>query len=425
MVKRVLCSAVVLMALCSCKSAPQPGATDSGPAVERERRVIMISIDGCRWDYLEDEGLVNLKAIRDNGAFATQTTVTNPSMTAPGHVTLITGAWAGTHGIVFNKFYDRELGLVKFFGGIPPAQQTDYLLAEPVWSSAEKAGLTTAAVHWAATAGPYQGEEVDHVLPYVSSVDDQQRLAQGAALFLEERPHLLMIYTSGVSAMTYKHGVGSVQVTDKLRKLDGWIGNLVQDVQQSDMAEETDIIVVSDHGFGAPLEKELCLSWLLDDQGIGYDFVLWGAVGQVFLQDPADAEAVATLVKSQEGVSTALIGSQAEQLHLATKQRTGDVIVIMEQGWQVANMWRPCESAAVEVQQGYESAGTHGYPAEVDEDMRGIFMAAGPHVKQVDLGIVRQIDIAPTVSALLNIPPPANSDGQALDIVLGPAAGTN
>lgn len=442
------CAALFVLVLSCCKSAPQTGGksdvayigADSrkdGPVGEagkladrvpddgRARRVIMISIDGCRWDYLEDEQLVNLRAIRDNGAFASQVKVTNPSMTAPGHVTLITGAWAGTHGIVFNKFYDREVGLVKFFDGIAPAEQTTWLLAEPVWVGAEKAGLVTASVHWAATAGEYDGEKVDHALPFKSSVDDQWRISQAIDLFMEARPHLLLVYTGGVSSMIYKHGVGSVQVRDKLRSLDGWIGNLVKGVEKSDMAEQTDIMVVSDHGFGAALEKEVCLSWLLDQQGIAYDFILWGAVGHVFLKNPEQAEVVRELVVALEGVDRVLLRSEADELHLATENRTGDLLVVMQQGWQVANMWRPCDSAVVAVQPGWESAGTHGYPAEEDEDMRGIFMVAGPHVKHADLGVVRQIDIAPTVSALLEIAPPANADGLALDVLLvEPAAQT-
>ena len=138
---------------------PSGGARVDGNSSDKESppasgrpRVVVVSIDGCRWDYLGDEGLVNLRDMMERGAYADAVEVTNPSMTAPGHVTLLTGAWSGTHGIVFNKFYDRELGLVKFFGGIPPAEQTDYLLAEPVWATAAAAGLTTAAVHWAATA---------------------------------------------------------------------------------------------------------------------------------------------------------------------------------------------------------------------------------------------------------------------------------
>ena len=412
----ILWATLFLAVLSSCKSAPQ--ADDS------KRRVIMISIDGCRWDYLEDEQLVNLRAIRDNGASATQMRGTNPSMTAPGHVTLITGSWAGNHGIVFNKFYDRELGLVKFFGGIAPEEQTDYLLAEPVWVTAQRAGLRTASVHWAATAGDYDGVEVDNVLPFQASVSDEQRISLAVKLFTEDRPHLLLVYTGGVSAMTYQHGVGSVQVRDKLRKLDGWIGNLVKAVEESDMAEQTDIMVVSDHGFGVALSKEACLSWLLDQEEIAYDFVGWGAIGHVFLKDPEQAEAVRDLVMPLEGVHKVLLRSQADELHLATENRTGDVLVVMQQGWQVANMWRPCDSAVVAVQPGYESAGTHGYPPETDEDMRGIFLAAGPHVRKTDLGVILQIDVAPTVSALLGIPRPANADGKAMDILTSPSGAT-
>ena len=119
-------------------------------------------------------------------------------------------------------------------------------------------------------------------------------------IFVKEKPHLLLVHTTGVSPATYKYGVGSPQVRDKLRQVDGWIGELRDAIQSSDMADETDLVIVSDHGFGAALETELCVSWLLDQAGIAYDFVLWGAIGHVFLKDPG----------------------RAGELHLATKDRT-------------------------------------------------------------------------------------------------------
>jgi len=377
----------------------------------------MVSIDGCRWDCLEDEELSNLRWMRENGASAEQMLVTIPSMTAPGHVTLITGAWAGTHGIVLNKFYDRKLGLVKFFGGIPTAAQTEYLLAEPVWATAKKAGLVTASVHWAATAGTYDGLSVDRALPFAGDWDDHKRIQEAVQVFVEERPHLLLVYTTGVSPATYKHGVGSPQVRDKLRQVDGWIGELREAIQSSDMADETDLVIVSDHGFGAALETELCISWLLDQAGIAYDFVLWGAIGHVFLKDPGKAGEVQAMIEQLEGVDRVLLGPQADELHLATKDRTGDVLVVCKQGCQVANMWRPCDAAIVKPQPDYELAGTHGYPPEDDPDMRGIFVAAGPHVRQTNLGKIQQIDVAPTLSALLGIDPPADADGKPLDLI--------
>ncbi len=60
--------------------------------------------------------------------------------------------------------------------------------------------------------------------------------------------------------------------------------------------------------------------------------------------------------------------------------------------------------------------GEHG-PSPFRRKLHGIFFAAGPGVRAgVRLPIIRSVDVAPTVAALLGIPPPAQSVGRALPI---------
>jgi hypothetical protein len=55
--------------------------------------------------------------------------------------------------------------------------------------------------------------------------------------------------------------------------------------------------------------------------------------------------------------------------------------------------------------------GSHGYDPDLP-DMGGVFMAMGRGVDpDLVLGEVRQIDLAATVSGLLGIAPPADSEG--------------
>jgi hypothetical protein len=377
----------------------------------------MLSIDGARWDYLDDERMVHLREMRQAGASAAQVVPTNPSMSGPGHLTLLTGAWSGTHGIVLNKFYDRKKGFVKFLGGIPVEQQTDWLLAEPLWAAAERAGLRTAAVHWMATAGVYQGARVDFAVPYDPSWSNQDRVAKAIEILEQEKPDLLLVYTNGVSPASYAHGAGSQEAMAAMVEMDGLVGKLQAAISASGQEEETVLVVVSDHGFGPPLKKELCLSWLLQQAGIGYDFILWGGIGQVFLGDPADADKARALIEPLEGVTRVVPQAEAGELHLATETRTGDLLVVTAAGYQVSTMWRQCDAAVVAPDPAADIAGTHGQPGDDDPDMRGIFLAAGRGVKPADLGLVLQVDIAPTVSRLLGMDPPAQAEGTALPLV--------
>ena len=60
--------------------------------------------------------------------------------------------------------------------------------------------------------------------------------------------------------------------------------------------------------------------------------------------------------------------------------------------------------------------GAHG-PFPWRRRLHGIFYAVGPGVAAGrNLGVVRQVDPAPTAAALLGIPPPAQSAGRALPL---------
>jgi arylsulfatase A-like enzyme len=55
--------------------------------------------------------------------------------------------------------------------------------------------------------------------------------------------------------------------------------------------------------------------------------------------------------------------------------------------------------------------------------MHASFAMAGPGVARgVDLGVIRQIDIAPTLAALLGLEPPAQATGRVLEKALAAPA---
>jgi predicted AlkP superfamily pyrophosphatase or phosphodiesterase len=59
--------------------------------------------------------------------------------------------------------------------------------------------------------------------------------------------------------------------------------------------------------------------------------------------------------------------------------------------------------------------GAHGYDPRLRE-MSAIFLAAGPHVCRDDLEEVRNIDIAPTILAILGVPPADTVQGRAIKL---------
>ena len=85
--------------------------------------VLMVSFDGFRYDYTEKTDTPNFDYLRDNGTKAESMQSVFPSKTFPNHYSLATGAYAGTHMLVSNSFYDPEFD--EFYSIGDPTKVTD------------------------------------------------------------------------------------------------------------------------------------------------------------------------------------------------------------------------------------------------------------------------------------------------------------
>jgi predicted AlkP superfamily pyrophosphatase or phosphodiesterase len=112
-------------------TATNPSQT--GERAKRPRLVLLIVIDQFRYDYLERFGDLfgpnGLKRLMRDGASWTQSNYDHiPTYTAPGHATMMTGAYPAESGIVGNEWPDRATGkrvtsvsdtTVTLLGGVP------------------------------------------------------------------------------------------------------------------------------------------------------------------------------------------------------------------------------------------------------------------------------------------------------------------
>lgn len=102
---------------------PQPAA--------RPRLVLVIVVDQFRADYLERFGDLfaasgGLRRLMRDGAQWTNTNYDHmPTYTAPGHATVMTGAWPSETGIVANDWYERETGCVVSNSSDPEDKYTE------------------------------------------------------------------------------------------------------------------------------------------------------------------------------------------------------------------------------------------------------------------------------------------------------------
>jgi len=142
-------SLVFLLTICLLIGSAGFAQRRTQPSVQkRPRLVLLIVVDQFRYDYLERFGDLfienGLRRLLREGASWTQSNYDHiPTYTAPGHATMMTGAYPAESGIIGNEWLDRATGRritsvtddsVKLLGGGPnePAASPVRLLSSTV-----------------------------------------------------------------------------------------------------------------------------------------------------------------------------------------------------------------------------------------------------------------------------------------------------
>ncbi|MDB5420237.1 MAG: phosphodiesterase, partial [Brevundimonas sp.] len=160
------------LALASCATPPlahAPATAVIEAAATERPLVILVSIDGFRADYLGRGKTPVLSRLAAEGVTGPMEP-SFPSKTFPNHYTIVTGLRPDHHGIVNNNMVDPTIPGVEFRLG-NAAAVTDRRWwddGEPIWVTAENAGLTSAAMFW-----PGSEADVRGVRPSLYAVFDQ------------------------------------------------------------------------------------------------------------------------------------------------------------------------------------------------------------------------------------------------------------
>ena len=398
MIVRVPCLWVVMASLLTCAV----GAPSTGPA----GTVVLISIDGMRWDYPARAGAVALARLAAEGASSRALLPPFPSSTFPAHASLATGVFPDRHGIVNNEFFDRQRG--------PYRRQDDasWLLAEPLWVTAERQGVPTAVYHWVFSYTSWRGVAASLRVPFSTQTTDRQKIERIIAwlsLPQAERPRLILSYLHGPDAAGHAGGPDAPAVLARVRDTDRLIGILVGVLERTPRSA---LVVVSDHGMAAVSRALVTREILGQGEARRVRAVSTGAVCNLYCPDARACAAAEAALQSVPGLTVYRLDALPQALRYRQSQRTGDLVAIA-----------PADAYLTDVTEGRETArGMHGYPPD-REEMQGIFYAWGAGVKRgARRDRLRAVDVEPLICRLLGIDAPEGIDGIVPEDLLDPAA---
>ncbi len=371
--------------------------------------VILLSLDGVRHDYPDRGEFPALARMAREGARAEGLVPVFPSLTFPNHVSLATGTYPDRHGIVANSFFDRKRGLFHYGG------DASWIEAEPLWAAAERQGVRSAVYFWVGSETDWHGVGASfREAPFDEHVTESEKVRQILAwldLPPAQRPRLVLSWWHGADAAGHRHGPASAEALQELAGQDRALATLQAGLDARRLWADATLLVVSDHGMTERREG-VTLGPAIEAAGIRARVVPAATLAHVFLRDPAQAPQAVAALSKLPGVHACTADALPAAWRYRTATRTGDVVAWVD---PPRTFGRPLSlGARVAAALSGTERGAHGYDPALP-DMRGILLALGRGAPAgAKLGLVRAIDVAPTVARLLGIDPPRDSEGTAI-----------
>jgi len=211
--------------------------------------VILISVDGFRYDYARRHNATNLLRFGAQGVIAEGLKPGFPSLTFPNHYSIVTGLYPAHHGLVDNNFYDREKQTMYNKAYKKIVQDTSWYGGRPLWTLAEQQQLLSAAIYWVGSEAAIMGKKPTYTYNYSTSISTDKRISiikSWLDLPEDKRPHLICVYFYEVDNAGHLFGPDSPELGMAVRKMDTVLNELVKTVDKAGLP--VNFIILSDHG---------------------------------------------------------------------------------------------------------------------------------------------------------------------------------
>ncbi len=377
-------------------AAAMPSSTAAVP------KLLLISIDGLRADALDSGITPNMQRLFNAGVRARWMTPSYPSLTFPNHYTIVTGLRPDHHGIVHNYMHDDALG--RFTLSDRDAVSTsDWWGGEPIWVSAEKAGVRTATWSWPGSETEIMGVRPSQWQHYDESIAYEDRVTQVMGWLSRtdaQAPRLATLYLENVDKAGHRHGPESTQYHDAIVRADTVIGQVLDALDQRGLAATTNVVLVSDHGMASVPNGQV----IAVEQMVSPQVAKVISVGQSVGFDPLPGQ--------QAAAEKALLGRHAHyqcwnkgelpaRWHYGSHPRIPAIVCQMDEGWDAL-------AEAAIAKRAPQDRGSHGYDNALPS-MRAVFIARGPSFRQgVVIDGFDNVDVYPLLARLLRVPEAAN-----------------
>lgn len=394
---------LILLFLCSLACSVQ--------SENKPPKLLLISFDGFRADYLSKTETPNFDLLTKTGVLGEGLIPVFPSKTFPNYYAIATGLYPENNGFIGNTMYDSEMNLSFSMGDREQVENPDWYGGEPVWNTVEKNGLNAGTMFWVGSEAPIQNmrptfwKRYDGRMPNKARIDS---VLKWMTLGNEKEIDFGTLYFSFVDSEGHRHGPDSEEVVQAISEADSLMGYLIDQMKSKNLFDSTNILIVSDHGMAeVSRERLIVLDDLVNMEGI--DIISSSPV--VMMNIPLERlENVYQILKRKEAnYKVYRKENLPERFRLRKHPRVPDLIMIADLGYTINTR------EYIDRRENYPSGGTHGFDNQ-EEEMHALFMAHGPGFKEgYSMKQFENIHLYELMVHLLGIPS-AGTDG-SLDSV--------
>lgn len=375
-------------------------------SIEQQKKpyVILISIDGFRYDYPQKHGTDFFQQFWNKGVKAEYMLPSYPSLTFPNHYTIVTGLYPSHHGLVSNTFYDVKEKELYTMRRLEAVRNGKWYGGTPLWVLAEQQQMLTASFYWVGSEAPVKEVFPTYYYHYNEQIPIEKRIQvvkEWLNLPEERRPHFLSFYFPEVDHEGHSYGPDAEETGKSVR----WIDSVIYRMNEVATSTGLDVnfIVVADHGMTQVKNDEGILLKPMDTSKV---YVAHSeTLVHVYVKNKTDISSLYDALKAEaKNYSVFLKSQMPEYLNYNTANdfmnRIGDILLVADWPYVFRSANRK------------PSPGAHGFNPYVVTDMRTIFYAWGSAFKKnKTIKPIKNVDVYNVVTKILGLKSEERNDG--------------
>lgn len=375
------------------------------------KKLLVLLIDGFRWDYFERPNLElpGFARLFKQGVKADYMIPDFPSLSFPNYYSIMAGRYVEDHGVVGNFMYDKEKQCSFELNMRTDESNNSHWFedVEPLWISAVKQEKRTYMFDW--PSGHICNRGISSTFYHTMDSRNwpdipkmEENLNKAFQLFKADKIDMAGVYLNSVDEWGHSYGPNSLKMDDIIRQTDCAIARMLDKLSTESMEDKVNIIIFSDHGMTEVSEsRTIDISDHIGSTDVeavcdkGPICCIWPKEGKL------DKVCNGLKEMKQEHMSVYKKEDLPERWHYKNHKRVAPIVVVADIGWYILT---PNGQHINHYLDG-PAKGYHGYD-NAEADMRGIFLAAGPAFKtNFKTGPIRAVDIYQVMCKALGIEP--------------------